>query len=420
MRRVLGLLHAACVIGLATGCRIPSQKANTSFYPIGIYGVPSTNDFASLREAGFNLVVGRAERPCLDAARAAGLMVLAAPGTSAGPGFNPAKARKTVKQFDHHPALWAWYVVDEPDLNDIPPEQVHEACRQVKAAGARKPTALVLQTGHGSLHYGNMADITMIDRYPIPWLPLANFGQHVTMTRLAVAKGRPLLAVIQAFDWSSFPEMLPGEENLRPPTYAELRCMTYEALARRANGLFYYSFDDSRWKIRDQPETWEALKAVVKEVNERLPLFVAKPQWWVKNHKFSEPAHRFNAALESSVTSTLLRVGVGNDLVPPGDYVLAVNNTERSHEYSFTLPPGTGSSSRPGEVKGRLHESKRSKDGEQKAQGEATNTLRLPLNVCQGPPAISVLGENRAIEPVNGRLRDSFAPYGVHVYGPLR
>jgi hypothetical protein len=30
-----------------------------------------------------------------------------------------------------------------------------------------------------------------------------------------------------------------------------------------------------------------------------------------------------------------------------------------------------------------------------------------------------VLGESRAIEPVNGRLSDAFAPYGVHVYGPL-
>jgi hypothetical protein len=407
MCRALVLLYAACVIGLTAGCRLPSPIANTSFYPVGIYSVPSTNDFASLKQAGFNLVVGPAERSYLDAARNAGLKVLAAPGTSAGPGYNPAKAREMVKLFDSHPALWAWYVVDEPDMDGIPPTQVSQACRSLKAAGARKPTALVLYQGYQSLHYANIADITMIDRYPIPWLPLANFGQHVTTARLAVAKDKPLLAVIQAFDWSSCPEMLPGEENLRPPTYEELRCMTYEALARGANGLFYFAFDSGRWKIRDHPETWEALKTVVKEVNARLPLFAAQPQWWAKNHKFSDPTHRFNAALESSVTSTLLRVGVGNELVPAGDYILAVNNTERPHEYSFALPRRT-------EDGGQMTE-----DRGQKAQRETPNTLRLPLTVSRSQPAIPVLGESRAIEPVNGRLRDAFVPYGVHVYGPL-
>jgi hypothetical protein len=113
-----------CALQLAvfTGCRLLPQKANTSFYPIGIYSVPSTNDFARLKQAGFNLVQGRAERAYLDAARDAGLKVLAAPGTSAGPGFNLADAAKVVKTFDAHPALWAWYLVEEPETG-----QAHRA-----------------------------------------------------------------------------------------------------------------------------------------------------------------------------------------------------------------------------------------------------------------------------------------------------
>ncbi|HWI57578.1 MAG TPA: hypothetical protein VNZ22_10145, partial [Bacillota bacterium] len=79
-----------------------------SFFPIGIYGVNATNDFAELKAAGFNLVVGRAERSYLDAARAAGLKVLASPGTAAGPGFNEKAAAKAVRELDRHPALWAW------------------------------------------------------------------------------------------------------------------------------------------------------------------------------------------------------------------------------------------------------------------------------------------------------------------------
>ena len=120
---------------------------------------------------------------------------------------------------------------------------------------------------------------------------------------------------------------------------------------------------------------------MVKEVNERLPLFQARPLWWAKKHIFGDPAHRYNAALESSVTSTLLRVSAGNDLIPAGDYILAVNNTDRRHEYSFALP--------------------------------------VPQPSTLNPQPIRVLGEGRCLQSKSNRLQDSFDAYAVHVYGPL-
>ncbi len=444
MHRVSVLFGVASLVIFA-GCRLPHETATLPFFPIGIYAVPSTNDFRIIKEAGFNLVAGRAERSYLDAADGAGLGVLASPYTSAGPDFNAAAARQAVKDWDRHPALWAWYLVDEPDLNVVPPAQVIEAQRCVKAAGARKPTALVLFQGYEALHFANLADITMIDRYPIPWLPLANFGQHVTLARLAVAKGRPLIAVIQAFDWSYVPELLPGEQNLRPPTGAELRCMTYEALARGANGLFYYAFDDGRWRMREHPETWAALQSVVREVNDRLPLFQAEPVWWPKRHAFGDRTRRFNAALESSITSCLLRVRAGNATIPAGDYVLAVNNTEWTQTYSFNLPPqnetmgekrgktdgegrrergekweGTSNTrasafnTQPRQT-GRLKETKAGILKAQSSEGEATE--RRPASEVQ--TGVPVLGEHRSLLPRDNRLTDEFGPYAVHVYGPL-
>lgn len=369
-----------------TGCSLSPKEPTKAFYPIGIYGVDSTNNFQMVKEAGFNLVTGPAQRAYLDAAQHAGLKVLASPHTSAGKNFDPTAAARAVKQFDQHPALWAWYLVDEPDLNEIPPDEVIQAHRCLKALKARKPTALVIYQGYEAWDYGNITDIMMVDRYPIPWLPLANFGQHVQMTRLGVGKDQPLIAVIQAFDWASYPEMLPGEKNFRAPTYEEMRCMTYEALARGANGLFYYAFD-SGWKMREHPETWAALKAVIKEVNERLPLFEAKMQWWPKNHHFADSSLRFNAALESSVTSRLLRVSHGNGLVRKGDYILAVNNNTNRIEYSFALPRGAES------------EGLRSGNPSQRS--------------------VMVLGEEHSIQPESGRLKDTFEPYAVHVYGPM-
>lgn len=362
-----------------TGCRTAPPTAVTArdFFPIGLYSVGDTNDFAAVRAAGFNVVTGPAAREFLDAAQANGLQVLASPGTTAGPKFDATKARATVNSLGAHPALWAWYLVDEPDLNQISPAQVRAAHACVKSGSSAKPTALVLYRGDSAQHFANLADVTMLDRYPIPWLPLANFGQHVEMARLALPAGKPLVAVIQAFDWSTDRASLRDEKNtpLRPPTEAELRCMTYDALARGANGLFYFAFDTSFWKIREHPAVWDGLQRVVAEVNARLPLFRAEQLWWPREQRFADPARRFNAALQSAVTARLLRVRAGNAAVPAGDYILAVNTTEQAQTFSFTLPP------------------------------ENTKAAAVP-----------VLDEGHSIAPAAGWVTDEFAPLAVHVY----
>lgn len=301
--------------------------------------------------------------------------MLASPHTSVGPKFDALAARRAVAQFDLHPALWAWYLIDEPDLNRVSPADVIASHRFLKRIGAKKPTSLVLFQGYSAADFGQIADILMIDRYPIPWLPLANFPQHVRMARLGAGPKRPLIAVIQTHDWSYYPDLLPGERNLRPPTFAELRCMTYAALAHRANGLFYYCFNDGRWKILDHPEVWESLRKTVAEVNDRWPLFQAEHQWWPYVHRFGDPKRRFNEALESSITPALLRVRIGNEHVPPGHYILAVNNTNQKHSYKITAPDGVD--------------------------------LFLP-----------VFGENRFLPVIDGWIEDEFEPYAVRIYGP--
>lgn len=366
-----GVLALGLLWGL-TACRHPRAE----FYPIGIYAVRQTNDLAVVRAAGFNVVTGPANRAYLDAAQRQGLKVFAPPGTSAGPKFNAAAARAAVRAFDRHPALWAWYVVDEPDLHWIPPRSVRHAHAVLKRAGARKPTALVLFHGGSALHYAHLTDVLLIDRYPIPWLPLANFGQHLRQARLAAGADQPVVAIIQAFDWDYFRELLAAPGQMRPPTYEELRCMTYLALVLRAHGLFYYAFDSGGWKMREQPETWEALRAVVGEVNERLPLFQAEHVWWPAEQVFADWAEQWNAALDSSISLARVRVRRGNSAIPPGDYVIAVNTTPEFHLCRFTSP-------------------------------------------APGAPAIAVVGEDRAVEVLNGWIIDGFGPYEARVYGPV-
>ena len=67
----------------------------------------------------------------------------------------------------------------------------------------------------------------------------------------------------------------------------------------------------------------------------------------------------------------------GNQAIPPGEYLLAVNNTDRKLAYRITLPP-------------------------------------LAAN------RVSVVGEDREAELVKGWLEDKFGPLDVHIYGPLQ
>ena len=370
--QALGLLAAALLALGTAGCRVARPDA----YPIGLYSVGSVTNLAEIADAGFSLVAGPARRGFLDAAKANGIGVIASPGSSAGEHFNVAKVRSTVTKLDGHPALWSWYLIDEPDMHSVSPEKVKAAHRFVKRLGATKPTSLVLYQGDSAKWYGDIADITMVDRYPVPWLPLANFSQHIHKTRLATNAERPLIAVIQSFDWTAHQSMLPGEENLRPPTERELRSMTYSSLARGANGIFYYSYADMRLKERKYPELWESLKRVVGEVRRREALFAAEHVWWPKAHHFENQDTRFNAALEASVQSVLLQVKRGDGLLPPGHYILAVNTTSLPHTYRFRLPWET--------------------------------TGQVP-----------VLEEGRHATTDGSWVVDRYAPFAVHVYGPL-
>ena len=367
------LAYVAGIIALVSGCSSPGKHE----FALGIYSVPKAA-LPDVRAAGFNLVTGPADHRFLDAAQRAHLRVLASPGTSAGKNFSADRARAAVKELDAHPALWAWYLVDEPDLNGVSPGEVRQANGFLKNAGAKKPTALVLYQGGEALDYGSLADITMIDRYPVPWLPLANFPQHVRMARLAVGQKRPLIAVIQAFDWECYPKLMPKKSEFRPPTYEELRCMTYCALARQANGIFYYCYDDGKWRMMERPETWTALKRVTTEVRQRMPLFGARRVWWPYVHEYDDTMAGFSETLESSIIPTLLQVDKGNVAVPRGLYLLAVNSTDRTLHYRITLP-------------------------------DKTTSERVP-----------VVGEARTIALQDNWAEDNFGPFDVHIYGPIR
>lgn len=359
-----------CLLTLLTACSTNAAKR----FSVGIYSVRSADDLPMLKEFGFDCVVGPAETSFLQAADLTGLKVLAQPRCNRDSNLDSAEARLAMRLEVKHPALWAWYLADEPDLRRVDPQIIAKTHLHWKGTGVRKPTVVVLNNARTAIDYKQSADILMIDRYPIPWLPLADFGKHLELMRTALGS-RPWLAAIQTFDWDVYRDLLGLSISGRPPTETEMRCMTYLALAHGARGVFYYEFE-GRWSMKKNPETWQALHRVVREVNVRRALFEADRKWWARRHVFGDHSTQFNEALDSSIQAVLLKIHHGSTEMPVGYYILAINTTRHTIDYQFTTP--------------------------------------WPL-----PAGVNVFGEHRGLATNGDWMRDEFSPFAVHIYGPL-
>lgn len=349
------------------GCRNHPQP---SAYPVGIFGVTATADLREVRRAGFNVVVGPGSPEFLDAAVRENLVVLAR-----AEGLGDSR----IFLADRHPGLWSWYVVDEPDMARLPPSEVETRVRDLRRAGARKPTALTLWGGREADRYGRLADWLIVDRYPVPWMPLGDFPKHLRLGRFAAGPDRPVLAALQAFDWSAFPRHFPPRPGLRPPTREELRAMAFLSLLEGARGLLFYTYaaaGDPGWNLRAQPETWEAVLAVVRDVREFEPLFLGTPEWRDFEVRYPDPSTQWNEVFDPAIQAAPVRITTGSARLPAGRYVLAVNTTSREIRWRF------------------------------RSQGSR-------------PSPWVELGTGRVLIPgPTAWIEDRFEPYAVRIYGP--
>lgn len=334
---LFAMLLCGCVAVTRPGVSQGERSSRPAPFPIGVYGVPGVADLQAVHAAGFSLVMGGLDPEYMDAAARLGLGVIASPGSSAGPGFDAAKVRQTIGRWDRHPALAGWYLIDEPDLNEVPAEQVEMAHDTVKSAGAQKPTALVVARGWNLAKF-HSADVLMVDFYPVGWIPVPAFFQHMRHGATAArVGGRKFYAVIQSMDWGAYQasEPFPPPFSPRPPTEEELRSMTWGARILGADGVLYYPYRDGTWEMPRHPETWKALTRVVDEVRRWEPVFAATATSQ-RPPRSEMMTDRRNEALEPPVLWSLNRVERGNGFVVPGDYWILVNTTERIQQLRLT------------------------------------------------------------------------------------
>ena len=281
------------------------------FFPIGLYSVPHEDSFAELQRAGFNTVHSyEFERTCYlnlqcskevaretrdfdglgDAAAMRYLDAAAAHGLKVAMGFNrPSgvsketfsetgrqQVQERVKALRGHPALFAWYVADEPDGQEFDPELVERTRQFVESLDAAHPTLSVLCVPDKFAQYAQTAQVIMHDSYPLPNRSIDEVWPNLAKLKETVGLDTPTVAVLQAFDWKSYDWRM---QDGHAPTLQELRCMAWQAIVANVSGILFFCYHNEAHSNRacDNPEGWAALSTVAGELQSLTPALLAPP-----------------------------------------------------------------------------------------------------------------------------------------------
>ena len=208
------------------------------FFPLGVYVHPADKEVPYLNrlaDSPFNCIIEcSADKKMLDKYHAAGLKAIPkAP-------WNPKWAGPAAKGLRSHPALLAWYVIDETPADRAAGKR--ELQRTLEDADPDHPTFAVLDLPRNADALMGAFDIVSTDPYPIGRGrgSISRASEYPRVCREKTWGLRPLWQVPQSFSWNWMRNYGHPEEN-RYPTYEELRSMAWQAIASGANGLLWYS-----------------------------------------------------------------------------------------------------------------------------------------------------------------------------------
>jgi len=246
-------------------------RARDDFFPLGSYGYVTPKEYA-LNDCNLHVSFGSLNKNQLDALGRYGLK-----------GVSPLSKKNETG----HPALWAYYLMDEPDVHDYSVKELpHE-----KRVGAfamemverdlecyrRNPSALTFLTVNLTYKpanwfiYGRIADVLNTDPYAllVGWQMRQVFEVAET-ARLACVPN--MMTITYQAMWIE-PVKKPSEAKFpRMPFPEEVRIMMHYALAGGAKGLIAYIHCTERypeqifWGAQDYPDVWAEIGKVHREV----------------------------------------------------------------------------------------------------------------------------------------------------------
>jgi hypothetical protein len=224
-----------------------------------------------------------------------------------------------VRAGSNHPAVLAWYLSDEPEGHSISPALLREQYLALKARDPNHPIGLDHFLWEALANYKDACDFTMTSTYPIGTMPITHVGLFIDRARSQHAANWPHWPYIQIFGG---PDTDGGK--WKQPEPGEVRCMVYDALVHRANGIFYFSY----WP--KAPKTWSAVGVLNDELRRLAP-------WLLAHGKENEA--------RSNLPQVQVRAKAGHD--GKSGVVLLVNTSPDPCTAEMTIPQLPAKSLRP-------------------------------------------------------------------------
>ncbi len=243
--------------------------------------------------------------------------------------------RQIVQGIKDHPALLAYYVSDEENLEHIP--NIIHLREVISHTDPFHPTWTLTCNTRDLPYYGNSGDIIGVDPYPIGDASPKGKQSLARMQECMKAVQpirQPFWCVNQAFSWGLYREI--KQENAKKykiPTLQELRTMPLLAAVYGARGFVFYSYSTIRYNKLIPgyfQSEWPKIKQVVKMLKRMEPYIMGTAPL-----KILGQTGEFEAALFTADNGkrAVVIVGIeenasGTIRLPEGEFQSIYNNTE--------------------------------------------------------------------------------------------
>ena len=239
-------------------------------FTIGLYGVKRPKDIINAKEAGFNCVQTYDKNPekireLAKEAEKDEIKLVVYPNKI----LENSKYKEDAKSYP----IKAWYLFDEPDVWNYSRQNLISLNKTVEEIYPSIQTSFVIGEGFTKVPYYDIADILMIDWYPVPHLPLESFGENVALAKQGLTmvgqENKELWAVVQIFNWKEYAQYRKDNDRIgRFPKKEEIRFMSYDAIFNGATGLFYFTYYSNKKPLPEEnPKYWEKVVEIIQEMS---------------------------------------------------------------------------------------------------------------------------------------------------------
>ena len=262
-------------------------------FPQGIYGVPlSKKDMSVIADLGFKIIHSYAfdhkgnntkALAYLNMAQSYGLSTFVAFDRSEIMAGNKNYVAERVMTLMHHPALYAWYLYDEPDLTKqyVHPKRLSSLYKLIKRLDPFHPVIVTC----ASVIYKDCCDVYWSQVYGDTRLVARKMSADQKNLKPPIAH----VAITHCYDidrWDAYKKGLKSmHRKTFRPTVKTMRANAFMALTKGSSGLFWWWWGQ-RWgrswgcktemvTVRDDSAALAGLRAIIADIVSLKPVLTA-------------------------------------------------------------------------------------------------------------------------------------------------